>query len=482
MIRRRIYKPPDETVRRGGLSRIPIVQLKIDHKRMKHKLVSSFLFYTQFVPLKRNGFIFLFFTFLLFLFLRNEYYKEESQFIPFLDVFVWLLGIFAGFIIGFGLLYTLFCWLYLMLKYKKLNVAFSIGLEDGQKGVVGIVPVKLSLSKVIMPIIGYLKTWVVFEDGGIAGPVIVNKFSGGWRDLLSKEGTANLHLTKRAQYRIRGYLFSFEDYLQFFRFSFFKRAKKAFYLYSAKREVSSIDIPPSKAREELEKVKTSKRVEGDFLNYKDFESGDDVRRIVWKIFAKNKELVVRIPEVINPYASHINFFASFQNSLLTNDSKYATGMLDYYKDIIFSACLQIEKSGKMVEFSMDQVVSDGLIVDKKDRLAYFLSCAKWKSTPLEKQFNSISASGVVCVSSMVPADQLEELINKRSIILFIVRVSRYLDEQNLFSWANMILRKEKQSELSKLRWVLSPQRRKIKNNERKIIQLVDYADFQGQLI
>lgn len=449
---------------------------------MKHKLISSVFFYAQFVPLKRNGFIFLFFTFLLFLFLRKEYYGEESQFIPFLDVFTWLLGIFAGLIIGFGLLYTLFCWSYLALKSKKLNVGFSIGLEDGQKGVAGVVPVKLSLSKVMLPIIGYLKTWVVFEDMEIVGPVVVNKFSGGWRDLLSKEGTANLHLTKRAQYRIRGYLFSFEDYLQFFRFSFFKGAKKAFYLYSQQREVSSVDIPPSKAREELEKVKTSKRVEGDFLNYKDFESGDDVRRIVWKIFAKNKELVVRIPEVINPYASHVHLFASFQNSILASDSKYAVGMLDYYKDIIFNTCLQIEKSGRMVEFSMDQVVSEGLIVDKKDQLAYFLSCAKWKSEPLDKQFPSISVSSVVCVSSMVPSDQLEELIGKRAVILFIVQVSRYLDQQNLFSWTNMILRTEKQSELSKLRWMLSPQRRKIKNNERKIVQLLNRADFQGQLI
>ena len=82
------------------------------------------------------------------------------------------------------------------------------------------------------------------------------------------------------------------------------------------------------------------------MNYKDFESGDDVRRIVWKIFAKNKELVVRIPEVINPYASHLHFFASFQNSMIAADSNYAAGMLDYYKDIIFNTILQIEKDGE----------------------------------------------------------------------------------------------------------------------------------------
>lgn len=422
------------------------------------------------------------FAALLFLFLRKEYYGEASQFTPFLNVFVWLLGIFTCAIIGLGLLYTLFCWFFLVIKSKKVKVDLSIGLEDGQKGMAGEVPVKLSLSKVVMPIAGYLKTWLVFEDGELVGPVVINKFSGGWRDLLSKEGTADLQLTKRAQYQVKGFIFSFEDYLQFFRFSFFKKTKKTFYLYSQKREVPSIDIPPSKAREELEKVKTSKRVEGDFLNYKDFESGDDVRRIVWKIFAKSKDLVVRIPEVINPYASHLHFFASFQNSLFADDSNYADGMLDYYKDIIFNTCVQIEKSGRKVEFSMDQVVGDSLIVDRKDQLGYFLSCAEWRRESLNDQFPTIAASSVVCISSMVPADQLEELINKRSVTFFIVQVSKYLDEQNLFNWSNMILRKEQQSEMGKLRWMLSPQRRKLRKNEQKIAQLVENADFQGQLI
>ncbi|MEP5612044.1 MAG: DUF58 domain-containing protein [Cyclobacteriaceae bacterium] len=449
---------------------------------MKRKFVSSILFFAQFVPLKRNGFLFLFFTLLLLLFLRNEYYGEESQFTPFLETFAWLLGVFAGLVIGFGLLYTLFCWSYLIIKSKRLQVDLSIGLEDGQKGVAGLVPVKLSLSRVIMPIIGYLKTWVIFEDGSMVGPVVINKFSGGWKDLLSKEGDASLQLSKRAQYVVKGYIFSFEDYLQFFRFSYYKRFKKAFYLYSQQRDVSPTEVPPSKAREELEKVKTSKRVEGDFLNYKDFESGDDVRRIVWKIFAKNKELVVRVPEVINPFASHLRFFASFQNSLLESDSENSSGMLDYYKDIIFNTCRQIEKSGRKVEFSMDQVVGDSLIVDKKDQLAYFLSCAKWKTEPLKDQFPSMGTSSVVCVSSLVPADELEELINKRSTILFIVQVSKYLDEQNLFNWTNMILRNEEKSELGKLRWVLSRQRKRVRNNEKKIANLVDTDVFQGQLI
>ena len=105
-----------------------------------------------------------------------------------------------------------------------------------------------------------------------------------------------------------------------------------------------------------------------------------------------------------------------------------------------------------------------------------------KKNLLIDQFPSMGASSVVCVSSLIPADELEELINKRSATLFIVRVSKYLDEQNLFNWVNMILRKEEKSELAKLRWVFSRQRKRIRNNEKKIAELVDTDIFQGQLI
>ena len=47
---------------------------------------------------------------------------------------------------------------------------------------------------------------------------------------------------------------------------------------------------------------------------------------------------------------------------------------------------------------MDQVVGDSLIVDKKDQLGYFLSCAEWQLDALVEQFPTNATSSVVCVS------------------------------------------------------------------------------------
>lgn len=446
-------------------------------------LQRDFSFYELFLPLRRNGFYFTVFVLMGILFLRREFYQPDSQFNPYLELFAWLTGTFALLVIGTGLLYTLVCWIYLLANSRKISAGISIGLEDGQKGQVGKVPVRLSLSKTLMPLIGYLKMWVVFEDKSVAGPVILNTFSKGWKDLLPKEGDANLWLTERKQYDIKGFVISCEDYLQFFRFSAFKEAKRSFYLYPPKVDVPAQEITPSKSEEMVERIKTSRRVEGDYLSYKDFETGDDVRRIVWKIFAKNKELVVRIPEIINPYASHIHFFGSFYNSLSYDRlSDYSSGMLNYYKDMIYNVCLSLERSERKVQFNIDQPINDGITVEQKDEMAYKLSCAQWQAELPATDLQVPASEAIICVSSLTPADELEELINRRPVSLFIVKASKYLDDQNLFNWKNMFLRTERTNELSKLSWVLSKLRRKIRQNEKKISELVANNNFQGQVI
>lgn len=446
-------------------------------------LKRDFYFYLLFLPLKRNGVLFLAFSVLSVIFIKNQFYTEESSFRPYLELFAWITGTFTLLVIGLGFFYTLICWVYLLVRRNKISPELNIGLEDGQKGQIGKVAVRLSLSQMLMPLIGYIKMRVVLSDGSIHGPVILNTFARGWKDLLPKEGHANLWLTDRKQYDIEGFVVTVEDYLQFLSFSVFKRTKRSFYLYPPTTETQTEELKPTKSQEMVERIKTSRRIEGDYLNYKDFESGDDVRRIVWKIFAKNKELVVRVPEVINPYASHIYFYGSFYNIISPNFvSKYSKGMLNYYKDIIYNVCLSLEKDNRKVQFNLDQPVSDSISVEKKDEIAYKLSCANWQGELAVSDLQVPAAEAVLCVSSLIPAEELAGLIDKQSANLFIIRASRYLDDQNLFNWKNMFLRNEKKNEFSKLYWLFSNFRRKIKRNEKQINEIVANNNFQGQVI
>lgn len=411
-----------------------------------------------------------------------EFFVEDTSIALYLKLFAWLIGTFILILVGVGFLYTLVCFLYFVINKKNINPKIDIGIDGNIKGEVGQVPVIISLPKALLPLLGYIKIKIEFENGTLSDTIVINKFSKGFEKLLPKEGSTLIWLPDRKQYHIKGFVISFIDYLQFFRFTTYKKSKNAFYLHSSEMDIPVKEINPSKTEEEIEKIKTSRKVQGDYLNYKDFEVGDDVRRIVWKIFAKNRELVIRTPEVINPYASHIKFYTSFYN-LLSKDltSAYATSMLNYYKDIVFNVCLNIKKTEKKVEFNIDQAVNEFVSVSEKDRIGFQLSSANWQNNfPV----NELKTSGesVICVSTLVGLEELSTLIEKGSSNIIIVKASRHLDHQNVFNFKNLFLRKDQNSELSKLKWSLSSTRRKLKQNEIEIEKRVSNSNFTGQII
>lgn len=412
-----------------------------------------------------------------------EFFIEDTNIALYLKLFAWVIGTFILILIGIGFLYTLVCYLYFVINKKTINPKIDIGLDGNIKGVAGQVPVLISLPKAILPLLGYIKIKIEFENGKqLSDTVVINKFSQGFEKLLPKEGSTLIWLPDRKQYHVKGFVISFIDYLQFFRFTTYKKSKNAFYLHSSEIELSVDDINPSKTKEEKEKIKTSRKIQGDYLNYKDFEVGDDVRRIVWKIFAKNRELVIRTPEVINPYASHIKFYTSFYN-VLSKDltSAYAVSMLNYYKDIVYNICLNIKKKDKKVEFNIDQAVNEFISVNENDRVGFQLSSASWQNN---FSVNELKASGesIICVSTLISLEELTTLIEKGTSNIIIVKASRHLDHQNVFNFKNLFLRQDQKSELNKLAWIFSATRKKLKKNEEGIEKLVSNSNFTGQII
>jgi len=407
---------------------------------------------------------------------------EDTYSFLYLELFAWLVGSFVAIIIGVGFLHTLACYLHFVINRKNSTPKIEIGLNDSIKGEAGKVPVLISLPKAWLPLLGFIKIKIEFENGKLSETIVINKFSKGFEKLQPKEGTTVIWLPDRKQYHAKGFIISFIDYLEFFRFTLYKKTKNGFYLHSSEMDIAPQEINPSKTKEELQKIKTSRKIEGDFLNYKDFESGDDVRRIVWKIFAKNRELVIRTPEVINPYASHIKFHTSFYN-LISRDltSAFATSMLNYFKDVVYNICLSIQKTDKKVEFTIDQEINEFISVHEKDRVGFQLSAANWQNDRSVTDAK-ISGESIVCISTLISIEELTTLIEKKSLNIFIVKVSRHLDHQNLFNFKNLFLRTDEKSELNKLAWFASATRKKVKKNEKAIEELIANSNFVGQII
>ena len=436
----------------------------------------------SFLPIKRNAIIFALVLIITIYFIKIEFLVEEASVNLYLELFAWLIGSFIIILVGTGLVHTLICYLHFVINRQQIEPKIDIGFDGNIKGEAGQVPVMISLPKALLPLLGYIKIKIEFKNGDLSDTIVINKFSKGFEKLLPKEGSTLIWLPDRKQYHAKGFIISFIDYLQFFRFTTYKKSKNSFYLHSTEMDISLKDVNPSKTKEEVEKIKTSRKVQGDYLNYKDFETGDDVRRIVWKIFAKNRDLVIRTPEVINPYASHIRFHTSFYN-LISKDltSAYAISMLNYYKDIVYNICLNIKKKDKKVEFNIDQAVNEFVSVNEKDRVGFQLSSASWQKNYSVNELKS-SGESLICVSSLISVEELTTLIERGSSNIIIVNVSRHLDNQNVFNFKNLFLRKDQKSELNKLGWYVSSSRRKVKRNEKAIEELVSNSNFIGQII
>ena len=436
----------------------------------------------SYLPFKRNALIFALVLIITIYFIKIEFLVEDSPIAIYLKLFAWLIGTFILILVGIGFIHTLICYLHFVYNKKSINPKIDIGLDGNIKGEAGQVPIMISLPKALLPLLGYIKIKIEFDNGNLSDTIVVNKYSKGFEKLLPKEGSTLIWLPDRKQYHVKGFIISFIDYLQFFRFTTHKKSTNSFYLHSSQMDIPVKEINPSKTKEEVEKIKTSRKVQGDYLNYKNFEVGDDVRRIVWKIFAKNRELVIRTPEVVNPYASHIKFHTSFYN-LISKDitSAYAVSMLNYYKDIVYNICLNIKKKDKKVEFNIDQSVNEFVTVNEKDRIGFQLSSASWQNNYSVNELKS-SGESIICVSSLISVEELSTLIEKGSSNIIIVNVSRHLDNQNLFNFKNLFLRKDHKSELNKLNWFLSSTRRNVKRNENEIETIVSNSNFIGQII
>jgi len=79
---------------------------------------------------------------------------------------------------------------------------------------------------------------------------------------------------------------------------------------------------------------------GEWLNFKDYENGDDVKRILWKIYAKNKTLMVRHRERVtfNNSESHIYISFKIKNSQeFWSHRGYSLLTLDHYKNVLWNA-------------------------------------------------------------------------------------------------------------------------------------------------
>ncbi len=393
------------------------------------------------------------------------------------DIFPLLLNIAFWFLIVFlsvSFLSVVFAFVYFLNKKRKGLVQFQVETKgDSSENGKGRQEIYLKLNPVIKPLLGFIKIRLQYDEQHVSKKFSVVEQSAGKLIRTAVEGTYNWQLPAIKEYRIEKAVIYFEDFFQFFSFALPIAASNRFYTSPNDTIRQAIKTFPRKTEDTNTRIEEIKRVEGEHINYKNFEGNDDVRRIVWKIYAKNKELVVRIPEVLDPYASHVYLYASFYSSF-GNDLGEVIDLpfLNYYKTFVWSIYRQLVQQGFEVRYVPDQIMAGIHSADPQQSVKQSISISHWQTGKDLKSYVNSKDAAIVIVSSLSDAEEVRQLATQwgNEVRFVFVKLTDSLGSQHIGDWLQWLFVKNEQDAVSeyKQRWNFTVLRPKIIENERKL--------------
>src|SRR5690606_32978426 len=148
------------------------------------------------------------------------------------------------------------------------------------------------------PILGFVKGRLFYDDYEMTDyfSLLSNKRKEHslWRAAIT--GKNRLQLPDVKEYELKGGCIYFQDMLHLFSLAVSQLVSRHCYQPLVMGAEEDAAVFPKSSEPMDVRSEQSRRVEGEYVNYKAFESRDDGRRVVWKVYAKNRDLVVRIPE------------------------------------------------------------------------------------------------------------------------------------------------------------------------------------------
>lgn len=394
------------------------------------------------------------------------------------DIFSLLLKVgawFVGIMLGLALLTAAVSFIYFLIQKRKNTISFTIEANgklvtregNQHQGL------HIKISPLLKPLLGFIKLRLRYDDKQYSPKFILAERSQ--RQLISTtfEGDYTWSLPEIKEYKVQKLVVYFEDFFQFFSFTVSLPVANRFYTPPTNENAKDFMISPRKTEDTDTRIEELKKVEGEYINYKNFENNDDVRRIVWKIYARNKELVVRIPEILDPYASEAYMYASFFSEFKgSHNATVDIYFLNYYKTILWAVYQKLAQQGFDIRFMQDQQTNAGLYISDKKAVEYAISTSNWQTEKDVKSYVNMKDASVVVVNSLSDADQVEQLVNTStgSTYFVLVRLSKSLQRSYLVGLVRWLFIQQEKNDLEKYKtsWQLSLLRPKIAANEKRL--------------
>lgn len=409
--------------------------------------------------------------------------KDEglSSFLPFILLMGKMVLWFVVGLVGLSILSTFASYFYyLWLRHKqgsKLEVSFD---SETKKGKENKLYLNARLDGVIRPLLGFVKGRLYYDDNVMTDrfSLLSNKRKEQSLKRVAITGRSRMTLPDIKEYDIKGGFVYFQDMLHLFSLASQQPISGHFYQPPVLTGRQDANVFPKKTETMDVRIEQMRRVEGEPLNYKDFEAGDDIRRIVWKVYAKNRELVVRVPEMFEPYASHLYFYASFYAAVKTQwmGEGYLKEMLNFYKNSVWTVYDTLSHKEWEMRYMADQSFNIPEQLTEEEKAARIISNSMWhRDRPLQQYFNARSGT-VLCVSSLTDPQELRNMLDMcdASTVVYFVKASNVFKHHAALSLLGRLIFQPPQDRLSKLRtrWTFSPMRLQIQKREEEIEEVL----------
>lgn len=405
--------------------------------------------------------------------LRNEYGQDDSNLWLVMRLFIQLIQWTLLSLFLLSLISAVLTWAY-FLNIRKSRIQPKIKFGDGHKAEAGWVPFTILIEgPAFRPLLGTIQGQLILSEKRLSERIILNtnvtRPRQWWRQAIKGSGETLLH--DRGIYDVENVLVLFCDMLGLVSLPCTIPFKRQLYTLPLQHEAQPIKAQPNSTEEQKHRIDIPKRVEGEHVNYKEFESGDNINRIVWKIYAKSGQLVVRIPETKDPYASHLYLYASYFHGYAMQNGLFEKELLNVYKDAVRNLFEALQHNGYDVKMPPDQEVPRLAGVTEKKNELFQITVASWQHSLVPTAYVSTSKAAFVCLASLTPVQQIETLIRNlpENIPLMVVKLSNAIPSPFKIKVRDMLFRPEK-NPTDKLRqpWLVSSLRRTLTKNEKEI--------------
>lgn len=400
---------------------------------------------------------------------------------PFQDVFVLLLKITLYVSITFlalSLASVLLSWICFYINKKRERVQFQIKTRPFDTPYQ---PIEVKLHPILRPILGYIKLRFVYDNGTFSDKIqlVEDEHANFFNQHL--EGFYDWKIENIREYRISSVIVYFEDFLQFFSMALNLASSERFYTPPQNGRQTEISAKHRNTETRVHRIERMRRVKGDLLNYKKFENQDDIRRIVWKVYARSKELVIRTPEILEPYASHMHLYVSFYSSYLPEHNEITDEpLLNFYKNNVWDIYKAIKKQHSELRWVSDQpekaVTFDGHPI-KEEEIKHLIALSTWQGTKDILNFVNTKHAAIVVISSLTAPDQVQQLVEEfgREITFILVPLSQCIRKQKLSGWLSWFFLQAEKDKLARYqsRWAFSKLRRQLLENEKVLKKLIN---------